>query len=783
MKRTAIAILASCVIVLGAGSALAQDDERNDPEFQKYEKKLVKQADEIMKWVSKYRGLEYQAPVPKGVATDKELKKLLEQDFDKPENVKEAEKDGQVARAFGLIPENFDFRKEMRDLLAEQIGGFYDPEAKRLRLVKKKMMEGIPENAAELNDAMVMAHELEHALQDQNFDLKRWEAVLDGHTDRSQALKCVVEGEATIVGFKYMFEKMGMPAPDMKSIWQMQNQMGGADPNAQKMESLPAYLTKNLLMSYEEGSIFVETVYDKGGWAAVSKLFQEPPSSTAQILHPKKYFDHVEPKEISMPPLAKLMKGTEIDQSTWGEQNVRLILGEHGQKKKAARTIAAGWAGDRYQVILAEDKKTICAVWLTTWEDEDKATAFETAYREGLKKRRGDKFSLERKGTEVLLVDCDDAVLRGKVASKAWLSAFDTGHLAPFKPMLEKPPTTDFTNPDLTDAFGGPEKVAAAAVLGEILKDEDLGFSVRLPKDWKKEEESINALKGFSRGLWKSKGGAELRIVDLPMPWDKDTLTTQFETLVKRGTKEYKKRKESARQLGGHEAMMVEFEGILPDGSEEAREAQAVAVERDSMTLLVILSAKKGGMKAEEPVFEAALQTLRFVPHAIVDEKTLEWKNLALPMSKSWKDESSDDGVSLKSRDGQATITAVVTKAPSSDLEDDKKRTESLRAKNLKGYKALESQVVDHDYLGRVCVSDYEVEGKDGGKRHVRELVALKDGLRVQLTCASDADGFDKHRSIFERTIAGVKLSASEKKPEKTPEKKPEKKKDDDEPF
>ena len=109
-----------------------------------------------------------------------------------------------------------------------------------------------------------------------------------------------------------------------------------------------------------------------------------------------------------MPGIAKLLKGTELDQSTMGEANVRLILESRGLKKKQARTVAAGWAGDRYQIFTAADGKTDCLVWLTTWEDEAGATAFEAAMKEGLDKA-GEKFSLERRATEVLLVQSTDA--------------------------------------------------------------------------------------------------------------------------------------------------------------------------------------------------------------------------------------------------------------------------------------------------------------------------------------------------------------------------------------
>ncbi len=774
MNRNVFAVSLALLVAFAAGVRAGDEDERNTPAFKAYEKKLIKKADEIQEWVAKTRGEKYQAPVPKGVATESELKKALIEDFDKPENVKQAETEGQVARAFGLIPKDFDYRKEMRDLLADQIAGFYDPEAKRLRLVRKSMTAQFGEQAEEMNDNMVMAHELGHALQDQNFDLKRWEAILDGHNDREQALKCVVEGEATIIGFRYMFEQMGMPLPDMKTIWQMNNSMSGMDPNAakqkEKMDALPAYLTRNLLMSYEEGSEFVEAVYNKGGWDAVSQLFREPPSSTAQVLHHKKYFEHVEPREISMPSVSKALKGTEIDQSTMGEANVRLILEGRGQKKKAARTIAAGWAGDRYQLYTTAEKKAVL-VWLTTWEDEAKAQAFEEAYRAGLEKARPSSFSLERRGTEVLLVDSDDKDAREKAAPLAWLSAFDTGHMKPFPSMLEKPPLKDFTEADPNAGLA----VASSVTLGPPIHDDELGFAWRLPSGWAKGDETIQQLKDFSRGYWKSKG-AEVRIIDLPMPFDKDNLTQQFESFVRKGTKEFKEIKNVERQLSGRDAFEIEFEGIIPDGSDEKREARAIAVERDAMTMVIIISAKKGDLKAEIPGFDAAMGSFRWVPGKLAKEKTFDLGFASFAASTDF----AGDSTLLTSKDGQATIRLISGAPLGGDIEKDRNEAERMRSANLKGYHSLGTSTFSHETLGTVYASDYEIE-TDGGKRRVHELAALVDGKRVVLTGSCAPEAYERWRPSFERAAWTLKLQAAAPKPEKKPENK--KPASDDEPF
>ncbi len=782
-RRALEALVVAIALFSGVLPARAGDD-KDDLAFKKYEMKVVKLADEIQEKVAAMRGLKYQAPVPKAVATEEEVKKALLAEFEKPENRKDMDTKGRMAKAFGFIPKDFDYSKEMRELLDDQIAGFYDPEAKRLRLVKKDM--GLGDSEQEMMEVNTMAHELEHALQDQNFDLKRWDAILGEHTDRSQAFRCVVEGEATSVGFKFQFEKMGMPYPGMKQLMSLEKMakdmpgLGGGNKKIaemqKKLESLPPYLVANLGTAYEEGAIFVEAVFDKGGWNAVSELFHDPPASTAQILHPKKFFEHVEPREISMPSLHKIFDATLVDENTQGEFNVRVLLETLGAKKKAARTIASGWAGDRYN--LFEKNGTLVLAWLTTWEDETKAQAFEEAYRAALEKQ-GNPFSLERRATEVLLVQAADKEIRGKVAEKAWLSAFDTGHIKPFPSMRTKPPASDFTNPEMANAFGS----SGTAALGETVKEEELGLSLRLPQGYAKGDETIQQIKDFSKGYWKGKT-AELRLIDLPMPFDKETLLTQFEQFVKKGTKDFKKSKDTALTVGGHDAFQLDFEGVVPDGTEERREARAVAVERDGMTLVYIVTAKKGGLASELPSFDASVGSLRFVPGKLPKETTLSRGDLSFTTSQEFEQGSSDaDGpAEFGTKDGAASMKLIVARARHSDIDQDRKETDAARARSLPGYRSLGTSTFQHDALGMVYTSDYEVDAKSGHKR-VHELVALSGDKRIQLTCTTTPDAYDKWRPAFERAVWTLKVKGGT--PPAPEKKKPEKKPaaDNDEPF
>ena len=77
----------------------------------------------------------------------------------------------------GLFPAGLDLKAASLKLLKSQVAGFYDPHGKEMVLVEGGANLGIWNSAAQfmiqrdLVGEMLLAHELTHGLQDQNFDL------------------------------------------------------------------------------------------------------------------------------------------------------------------------------------------------------------------------------------------------------------------------------------------------------------------------------------------------------------------------------------------------------------------------------------------------------------------------------------------------------------------------------------------------------------------------------------------------------------------------------------
>jgi hypothetical protein len=142
------------------------------------------------------------------------------------------------------------------------------------------------------------------------------------------------------------------------------------------------------MFPYDAGLSFVEGVYEKGGWAAVDRLYAKPPNSTSQILHPELYTAGIGPVAVTLGAVpATLGTGWKLTyQDTMGELQLRVWLGgEHptDAQAKAADSAASSWAGDR--IGLYEGPSGAWAVVLRTqWRSTSGRTAFVAAANQTL---------------------------------------------------------------------------------------------------------------------------------------------------------------------------------------------------------------------------------------------------------------------------------------------------------------------------------------------------------------------------------------------------------------
>lgn len=397
------------ILSLAAASATLQD------------KDLKAQAKAMSAEVARIRGIKFKKDVKVGVYNRDQLKKFLLGELDKEFPKERAKAVERVAKKFGVIPESLDLRQAVVELLTSSIGGFYHLKTKELRMIGgeepsaavKAMNQQLKAAFGVTMDDITLAHELCHAAQDQTFELiSNWPLEEKHENDLVSALKAVIEGDATLLGWAF-----GAKAA-IHSL--MPNVIGGykSGKTGTDADRLPGYLRKGLLFPYGYGADFVYSIWKAKGddWKVVTDLLRDPPLSTEQVLHREKYETRDHPQRIAHPELEKGFEGGKLlDQNVMGEYGVLLALEELGAANPA--TAAAGWDGDRYWGFDVGGKVVI--LWFSTWDSDEDAREFADAYAAVLEKKyagskreeeaivlsNGERAVVVQRGVDVYVVD------------------------------------------------------------------------------------------------------------------------------------------------------------------------------------------------------------------------------------------------------------------------------------------------------------------------------------------------------------------------------------------
>lgn len=190
----------------------------------------------------------------------------------------EADLDRRVLELLGAIPPGTDLRALLLTALGEQVAGFYDPDTGELVVGAQ-----VPDERVGRLEELTLAHELQHALADQVHGLPDLEdETLDD--DRLLAVQSLIEGDATATMQSYA--EVGFSAVDQLLLAGEAAALAG---QLEDMTQLPYILQGSLMFPYTEGAAFVEALRARGGWAAVDAAYDDPPTTTWEVLFPDGY--------------------------------------------------------------------------------------------------------------------------------------------------------------------------------------------------------------------------------------------------------------------------------------------------------------------------------------------------------------------------------------------------------------------------------------------------------------------------------------------------------------
>src|SRR6202022_1952421 len=254
---------------------------------------LCGQAGKIASELATISGLKLRHAVPCDFITKEKVNEFLKKRVKQAAGPEELRAEELTLKKFGLVPPDFNLAESTVDLLTEQAAAFYDYDKKKLFITETTSAE---------TQEPVLAHELSHAIADQNFNLGKYIRQGRKSDDGATARMAVMEGQATWLMSEYLARKTGQSLKDSPALVSMMSSMSESGAGQYPIfESAPLYLRTTLVFPYTKGMLFQHAVFQRDGAASFAEVFQKPPLSTQQILHAEKYFEGVKPTEPALP--------------------------------------------------------------------------------------------------------------------------------------------------------------------------------------------------------------------------------------------------------------------------------------------------------------------------------------------------------------------------------------------------------------------------------------------------------------------------------------------------
>src|SRR5215203_5041402 len=235
-KQISAGLALLILFCLGAGNFLPKGQAQAGAASSTQHTAIVSMTAAMLKETSEIRELSIVKAVKSGAQSRTEIERMIIKNLDVETTPEEMHAAEMVLKVFGLAPKDFAYRTFLIKLLTEQVAGYYDPKAQQFYLADWIELEG---------QKPVMAHELTHALQDQHFNLKRFENWPKGDSDAELAAHALIEGDATLAMILYMSKNPMVALGFLRSSQAIESE---------QFKLAPRVLRESLMFPYTEGS-------------------------------------------------------------------------------------------------------------------------------------------------------------------------------------------------------------------------------------------------------------------------------------------------------------------------------------------------------------------------------------------------------------------------------------------------------------------------------------------------------------------------------------------------
>jgi hypothetical protein len=318
-----LAVLVIVLLVAGAVGSLSYDDDLPDWTAPLTRQEAARVVRQLERFVERERGLRFKRRPKVEFLDDAAFRKrLLGEEKPTADDRRRAEEQEGVLRALGLLDDDVDLIESTEEALGAGVVGFYRYDTKSLAVRGRTL------NAY---TRATLAHELTHALDDQHFGLRRPE--LEDDSEAEGAFEALTEGNAERIRFSYVGS---LPAGLRDDATRPPEGTGLSS-------DIPFVVYEGLAFPYRMGPPFVAAVVRDGDERAVNHAFEDPPTTTEQIVFPATYFEHDRAKPVALPKA----DGPKLYDDVIGAWWLYLVLRQRVDDTEAM-VAAKGWGGDKF---------------------------------------------------------------------------------------------------------------------------------------------------------------------------------------------------------------------------------------------------------------------------------------------------------------------------------------------------------------------------------------------------------------------------------------------------
>jgi hypothetical protein len=319
-------------------------------------KELFRSVDKVFDFASEDTGFAKHSAVKKAVVGQADIEKFTKNRLARAEYSQRFARSELTMKKFGLLPRDFDLKEFLVKANGQSIAGLYDEETKTIWLLNTVSFD---------KQGPILAHELTHALQDQNYDLGRWAKAGEkpagkvkagdddnGVVDESTTARhAIVEGQAMVVYIDYLLAPFGRNLKDTPGVVaSMEDTAVSATIDTELMHKAPMVLREAGSFPYREGLFFEADILGKRGkQAAFQGVFAQPPRNTHEVFDSNAYLERAKLTPVVIPDVRPLLSNDYevFDSGSFGELDVRALLKQFGDTH-GATDFAPAWQGGSY---------------------------------------------------------------------------------------------------------------------------------------------------------------------------------------------------------------------------------------------------------------------------------------------------------------------------------------------------------------------------------------------------------------------------------------------------